>query len=481
MARPSTYNLTINLFEVSYVGTSYVLTPKNWDGTTSLIVVGGLDLTPILPTSNSIVVSPALTQIYEQQNLQLSVNSTGFKSYSNNIGVFGYDKVLNIYLLPDDADFTYARYNRVDSPYNSDIYFYNAVGNAGNVTYTIADSDTVINSPNIVYNSQDRFDIEMLASINDGVTSYSNTYIGTELGNPLTKWYPTYSVGVTTPLLDPSCTYLGATNSIYAYADFGGLLTFNINGIASVFPHTITILQELIDIDNMIVDDRTTIVNAITPPVAYTATPWNPTIPTYGYYTIRTTYTISDKDGTDIHTCILKNVLKTQYWLDIERADCDNIMFTNLSDSDATLTVDILEEVNNVKQWTDIDELDTVIASGESTILELKGVYKVTVVHDAPVETVEFVIVNYCYLQACLETVINNVMCGNMNMESLRKILPVMYLHMSELHNEYVNNYYYEFPMPNSKIQELWTIKESAERLELYCEDCTDYKNGCGC
>jgi len=88
-------------------------------------------------------------------------------------------------------------------------------------------------------------------------------------------------------------------------------------------------------------------------------------------------------------------------------------------------------------------------------------------------------------LQECLEGLIFVAMCEGYDDTQLNKVMPLFYYYMAILHNEYVNNYYYEIgglsSVNEGKLKFMWELQDVATRLEKYCADCATDISDCGC
>jgi len=483
------------------------------------IVIPATPFTIGTKTINSCTYSPltgfeieiqSVNTIGVEDILDISISKNDYVSYTNKFKLFDYDlgnsglsggtnPDFNFYLIDYtvinnlDSDGkqrkAFSKFISYRKPFTNEVYYYNAVGTQGTISYTnISDSTNHIplfTGQNGIVCSDTGITISQSITVSN---IYNDIYdiCTSNLTIPYLQWLPIVNTFIScAPECNDTCVSNLATGRIETSIDTTGLSCINVNDVA-IYPYH---NSPYIDIVNTFYDyqgiefSKTT--NNITLDACGSACPQSPinfnlpTLPTLGDVVVKTEFIvkINNVDLINFHiNCSSTNTISRCNWLTITESEvCGTFIITNCS-IDATSLV--IEQMQEDKSFLTISTIPISPLSNVEIVLQTDGVYTFSV----PSKTVNgqfdtFIVINDCSLKACLYSKLAALMCNTHKDDCIANIKQYydfnsfilnMHTYFALLNEEYNFNYIYN-ALDVTKIDSLYTIKQYLDNLATYC------------
>lgn len=480
-------------------------------GTTGLTFTS-FDINPI---TGAVIVNITGIEVYDEKVLSLNIENAGHYSYTNSFKLFGYDlgnevgvsvgnpdlsivlidknSIVDIYGLQTR---TFSKFTTYQKPFTNKTLVYNLVGTTGEITYMNVDSTAGIGGgQNAVVCSTTGLQIKQTIIVRD---KDCNVYDTCESTEEVTQavWFPPVNKSSYSALnCDSECTSNLNTNSIELNLDYASVSIFNINGLAQWLfsPNEPTeslyeqLVYELYDYNGQLIETSTVDVTNfydayLLDPSIITPTTFNFSMPVFGDVVVKVKYQIVKvtDDSVIVECTKIQTYNSCNFWKIENDSTCGAFIVKNCSLLSGTL---VISQLQDDKTFTTILEEDLDALTNLNIALESDGVYTFVFnyTQDEEEKTQTFTITNYCAFKTCYFEYLKKVQCGdvceNCNKTNFYDFVTFALnaqVFLALLNNEYAFNYVYT-AIDTDKIEELYTIKQFADRLNEYCS------KSCGC
>jgi len=465
--------------------------------------------------TGAVILNISGIQVYDEKVLSIRASKNGYYTFENSFKLFGYDlgnetgvstgnsdlsinlinksNIVDIYGLQTR---TFSKFTTYQKPFTNKTLVYNLVGTTGEITYTNVDSTAGIGGgQNAVVCSTTGLEIKQTIIVRDKDCNLYDTCESTQEVTQ-TVWFPPVNKSSYSALnCDSGCTSNLNTNSIELNLDYAAVNVFNINGLPNWLfsPNEPTetlyeqLVYELYDYNGQLIETETVDVTNfydeyLADPSIITPTTFNFTMPVFGDVVVKIKYQIvKESDDVVIVECTkVQTYNSCNFWKIENDTTCGAFIVKNCSLLSGSL---VISQLQDDKTFSTILEEDLDALSNLNIALESDGIYTFVFnyTQDGEEKTQTFTITNYCAFKTCYFEYLKKVQCGdvceNCNKTNFYDFVTFALnaqVFLALLNNEYAFNYVYT-AIDTAKIEEIYTIKQFADRLNEYCS------KSCGC
>lgn len=463
--------------------------------------------------TGAIIIKISGINVYDEKNLTLNLERGGFYSFTNSFKLFGYDLGnesgsstgnpnihINLINKTNNTDIyglqskTFSKFITYQKPFTNKTLIYNLVGTTGTISYfntdtlqgigggqnaSICSTNNLNISQNIIVNNID-------CEIYDTCTSDLNT--------TQSIWFPPVNKSYyNNKNCTTECISNLDLNTFELNLDYSSVSVYKIDGdsvwLFSPDSPSQTLYEqfvfELYDYNGVVIETSTVNVTNfysvfVSNPSIITPTIFSFNLPVFGEVVAKVKYQIlKESDDSVLIECTkIQNFESCNYWKVINGDNCGDFKFLNCSSYEGELNIYQLQDDKTFSliSTVTIDSFSTIDIS-----LASDGVYTY-VFQNKDLDTEEtYVIFNYCNFKSCYFEYIKKVMCTDICEDCNKKgyydfnsFSLNAQLFLSLMNSENAFNYFYT-AIDTDKIDELYDIKSTMNRLNEYCN------KSCGC
>jgi hypothetical protein len=445
------------------------------------ISIGGIDING---TQNPAPSSSLSVTINDGESATINVTESNYYPYSMTIdNVYNSDKVIDVVMvqktLVNDPDYLkpFPRFFTFNDPCSYRVDFYNASSFTGNTSY-------YVNNEHYRTGNKGTVDFFTVGDYQLKIRTKTFTILPHSIRR--TRWdnqWATDIVGVTgntvaediQPIKDYLDLDLNTNTTVVEYKpdidiEVTGLTADDCylnDQIISVFAN-VTLNRPNADILDHTIEYVVTLPNGLTIDETYpldSNTAIDVDLNQLGIYNINVIVT----DG------LCNNVFNAEYQVVTCNFiqftyTCDKYIISNKGTKDVTYQVEIFDNEGNIELVPETPLINGTIAE----IISDPALLIVTVKYD-DVEQ-QYVLNNYCQLEKCLASYIEDILCGEKprcnpcpDPTELNQMLLLMYTYFGKLHKEYGYNNFYN-GLSQSKLIELASIKDTMDKILEFCD-----------
>jgi hypothetical protein len=457
------------------------------------------------------VIKIAEPQIIGIENiLDVTISKVGYQSFTNSFKLYNYDiggsgnpnfdfyLINNINNLDSDGFQTkaFSQFTVIRKPFTNDTYYYNLVGTQGIITYVDYTTSTPIplttGQNGVVCNNTA---IKILQTI-----TVSNIYSTVQDSCSLSKisqflvWKPNINTTVTcTPSCNDNCSLNLGSGTYQVIVDLSNLSCVNVdtkstyvyNYDPNIFINTKVYDYQGIEINststNIGITDCGTLCSQS--PIILTL----PILPILGDILIKTEFIVTDGgtggNAINLIDCWYSTPISLCYPYSIKETDnCGEYIASNCSFIDTVLTI---KQLQDDKTFLIIAQIPILALSTITTILQVDGVYLFENPNIDGINTDSYIVINFCNFKICLFSFLSTFICNKKQCTcgvdikkyyDFNAFILNAHTYFALLNEEYNFNYIYN-AITDTKINDLYTIKQYLDNMSTYCEkDCSPCK-----
>lgn len=437
--------------------------------------------------------------------LDVTLNKTGYQSFNNTFKLYNYDiggtgnPNFDFYLINNTNNLdlngsqtkAFSAFTIIRKPFTNDAYYYNLVGTQGVITYK--DITTTLNPLSIGQNgvvcNDTAINISQTITVNDIYANILDICSTSKISQFLI-WKPIITTTVTcNPSCNDNCSSNLGDGTYQIFIDITNLSCINVD-IKSVYLYNydpnIFINTKVYDYQGIEISNTSTNITLTECGVLCAQSPivlTLPILPTLGDILIETDFVVTDGTTNNIIDCSYSTPVPLCYPYSItETNNCGEYIVNNCSFIDTILTIKQLQED---KSFLVIAQIPIIALSNITTILQTDGVYLFETPNINGIDTDSYVIINSCDFKTCLFTFLSTFVCNKKQCTcgvdikkyyDFNAFILNAHTYFALLNEEYNFNYIYN-AITDSKINDLFTIKQYLDNLATYCQkDCSPCK-----
>lgn len=453
--------------------------------------------------------------VWEEADYTVRLSKTGYRGYENTFKMFGYDlgtglttgnPLFNIYLVADANNLDIDGYQSkafsncisYRKPFTNKVYIYNMVGTSGTISYNnISTGENLGGGQSCIVCSIIGINIKQTISVSNKycvITDICNSSIS----DVPSIWYPSVNKSVYSQLgCNGECTSNMDQQSIELNFQYSDVTIYYINGnpewiFSPSTPPSLyqQVIFEVYDYNGALINTQTfdtTLLysNYISNPSSIIPTVFNFLMTTFGDVVVKIKYQIiiltidsPDEEDTVIVECIKTQIYDSCNFWKVENGEiCGQFIINNCSMKELNV---VISQMQDDKSFITLSNEELNELSSITIGLDSDGVYQFSVEYidsEGNNKTEIYLITNYCTFKECYFIYLKKVMCGDIcekcnktNFYDFNSFMLNAQVFLALLNNEYAFNYFYT-AINTNKIEELYTIKQFADRLNEYCSN----------